>query len=500
MSSPLGTIYYTTNGTDPRAPVEIEELNRSTPVTTNTLRKVFVPSLANGGSTLGALWRTNGFNDSGWTSGQGGIGYDTTPDYLPFIGINVDAALRNQNGSIFVRIPFTVATTNQLNYLMLRVRFDDGFAAFLNGQLVASANAPTALAWNSLATAGNSDSAAVQFREFDVSAFVGALHPGENVLAIQGLNITPDSSDFLFDAELMIAQRRIVGGLPTALVYNGPIPLSDRALIKARVLNGSEWSAVHETTFIVGTPELIISELHYHPANPSVEEIAAGFTDENAFKFVELYNPGTAPFDLNGVHFVSGIDFNFTTSAITQLAPGARLLVVPNRAAFEHRYGMGLPIAGEYAGRLSNGGERVAIADASGNIIFEVTYLTGAAWPALADGSGPSLELFNLSGDRSAADHWRASPVAGGSPGLPISVEAALVSELVRDGDQLRLSIAAKAGRTYHVFVADRLTGDMVWRHERIVVPATNDGAIAVALEMPAGIPARFFKIIGDLP
>ena len=173
MSSPLGTIYYTTNGTDPRTPVEIEELNRSTPVTTNTLRKVFVPSLANGGSALGALWRTNGFNDSGWTSGPGGIGYDTAPDYLPFIGINVDATMRNQNGSAFIRIPFTVATTNQLNHLMLRVRFDDGFAAFLNGQLIASANAPTTLAWNSLATAGNSDTAAVQFREFDVSDYVG---------------------------------------------------------------------------------------------------------------------------------------------------------------------------------------------------------------------------------------------------------------------------------------------------------------------------------------
>jgi hypothetical protein len=500
MSSPVGTIYYTTDGTDPRTPVEIEELNRSTPVASNTLRKVFVPSTTNGGSTLGALWRTNGFNDSAWTSGQRGIGFDTAPDYLPLIGINVDATMRNQNNTVFIRIPFSLATTNQLNYMVLRMRFDDGFAAFLNGQPIASANAPATLAWNSAATAGNADTAAVQFRDFDVSSFLGALRPGENVLAIQGLNASLASSDFLIDAELVVSERRIVGGLPTALVYTGPIPLIDRQLIKARVLNGAEWSALHEASFVVGTPELVISELHYHPANPSAEEIAAGFTDGNDFEFVELYNPGTATFDLHGVHFADGIDFDFTTSAITNLAPGARVLVVQNRTAFEHRYGVGLPIAGEYTGRLSNAGEHVAVADAANNIIFEITYGTAAPWPASADGGGPSLELYDLSGDRSAPDHWQSSAGNGGSPGLPVSVEPASVSGLVREGNQLRLSIAAQAGRTYHIFTTESLEGNVIWRHELMVSAPASNGPIDVLLEMPAAVPVRFFKTVVGLP
>jgi len=469
-------------------------------VTSNTLRKVLVPSAANGGSNLGTLWLTNGFNDTTWTSGQRGIGYETAPDYLPFIGINVDATMRGVNGSVFIRIPFNVALTNQLNYMVLRMRFDDGFTAFLNGQPIAAANAPTSLSWDSFATAANSDAAAVLFRDFDVSAFVGALRPGENILAIQGLNVSLASSDFLIDAELVVAQRRIVGGLPTALVYTGPIPLSDRTLFRARVLNGAEWSALHEASFVVGTPELVISELHYHPSNPSAAEILAGFTDENAFEFVELFNPGTATFDLNGVHFVQGIDFDFTTAAITQLAPGAYALVVQNRAAFEQRYGVGLPVAGEYTGRLSNAGEHVAVADADGNIIFEVIYGTAAPWPAEADGSGPSLELHNLSGDRSAPDHWRASTMSGGSPGLPVSIETASVSGLSLQGNQLRLSISAEAGRTYHVFATESLAGGLVWRHELMVGPVASDGAIDVVLGMPAGIPARFFKTVATLP
>jgi len=494
MTAPQGTIYYTTNGTDPRTPVEIEELSRSTPVTSNTLRRVLVPSAANGGSALGTQWLANGFDDTAWTSGQGGVGYDTAPDYLPYIGINVDAAMRNQNGSVFIRIPFNVTSTNQLNHMMLRMRFDDGFAAFLNGQPIASANAPAPLAWNSFATAGNSDAAAVQFRDFDVSAFVGALRPGANILAIQGLDISLGSTDFLIDAELVVAQRRIVGGLPTAQVYAGPIPLSDLTLVKARVLNGAEWSALHEATFVVGTPELVISELHYHPANPSAEEVQAGFTDENEFEFVELHNPGTATFDLNGVHFADGIEFNFNNSTIRQLAPGAYLLVVRNRAAFEHRYGVGLPIAGEYTGLLSNGGERVAVADAAEDIIFEITYGTAAPWPAAADGAGPSLELFNPSGDRSAPDHWRSSPTPGGSPGLPVSVEAASVSEVNLEADQVRLVIPAGAGRTYHVFSTESLR--LPWRHERMAGPVASDGDLDIVLGMPVGIPARFFKVL----
>src|SRR6185503_17190868 len=214
----------------------------------------------------------------------------------------------------------------------------------------ASANAPTSLQWNSFATAGNDDAAAVRFRDF-VSQFVAALRPGQNLLAIQGLNVTLASSDFLIDAELLVAQRRLIGGEPTALVYTGPIPLSGLTRIKARVLNGAEWSALHEATFVVGTPELVISELHYHPGDVTAAEISAGFTDENMFEFVELYNPGTAPFDLNGVRFVDGIEFDFTGSAVTELAPGAHVLIVQNRAALEQRYGVGLPIAGEYSGR-----------------------------------------------------------------------------------------------------------------------------------------------------
>jgi hypothetical protein len=497
MSAPRGTIYFTTDGSDPRSPVEVEELNRSTPVTSATVKRVLVPSTTNGGSALGDEWRQNGFNDSAWTSGQGGVGFDSGPEYLPLIGLNVDAAMRGQNNTIFIRTAFSLANTNDLNHMVLRMRFDDGFAAFLNGQRVTSANAPTVLAWDSFATTANPDSAATQFREFDLSAYISVLRPGENILAIQGLNNSLSSSDFLIDSELVISQRRIIGGLPSAQPYTGPIPLSDRHLVKARVLDGSEWSALHEASFVVGTRRLIISELHYHPANPSPEEIAAGFLDED-FEFLELYNPGDATFDLRGIYFADGIEFNFASSSVTNLVPGGRLLLVSNRAAFEKRYGQGLPVAGEYAGQLSNSGERVVIADAADNHIFVIDYGTETPWAATPDGSGPSLELRILSGDTTAADHWQPSGANGGSPGRSPNQNAATIAGFLREDNQLRLSIAAQGGHTYHILSSESLDGNVFWRHEESI-KASSNGVIEVLLDLSFDTSARYFKAVFDL-
>ena len=184
-----------------------------------------------------------------------------------------------------------------------------------------------------------------------------------------------------------------MGGEIAARLYTGPIALTDLTTIKARVLNGGEWSALSEGTFVVGQPRLVITELQYHPANPTAAELAAGFSNDDEFEFIELYNAGNGSLDLRGVRFVDGVEFDFTGSEVTRLAPGEYLLLVQNRAAFEFRYGTGLPIAGEYTGRFSNAGERVEVVDGTGRSLIAFTFGTSAPWPGSADGSGPSLTL-----------------------------------------------------------------------------------------------------------
>jgi len=62
--------------------------------------------------------------------------------YTNYIATDVRSPMYGANATAYVRLPFTVSDTNAFNGLQLLMRYDDGFAAFLNGHLIASANAP----------------------------------------------------------------------------------------------------------------------------------------------------------------------------------------------------------------------------------------------------------------------------------------------------------------------------------------------------------------------
>ena len=55
-------------------------------------------------------------------------------------------------------------------------------------------------------------------------------------------------------------------------------------------------------------------------------------------------NIGPEPVDLSGVAFNEGIDFSFDNSNVREIGSGQRILAVRDRAAFEFRYGPGLPV------------------------------------------------------------------------------------------------------------------------------------------------------------
>ncbi|MCX7428282.1 MAG: hypothetical protein NTW96_21965, partial [Planctomycetia bacterium] len=56
---------------------------------------------------------------------------------------------------------------------------------------------------------------------------------------------------------------------------------------------------------------LRVTEIHYNPAAPSPSEEAQGFSDNDAFEFLELANLGGQTLDLGGVQFTEGIVFSF---------------------------------------------------------------------------------------------------------------------------------------------------------------------------------------------
>ncbi|MEZ4474245.1 MAG: CotH kinase family protein [bacterium] len=97
--------------------------------------------------------------------------------------------------SLFARQPFVVDDPDALSALTLTVQTDAGFVAWINGVQVASVRAPEAPGFDAAATA--EADAAVETVTVNVTAALGALRPGRNVLAIQALNTAADDADLL---------------------------------------------------------------------------------------------------------------------------------------------------------------------------------------------------------------------------------------------------------------------------------------------------------------
>ena len=175
--------------------------------------------------------------------------------------------------------------------------------------------------------------------------------------------------------------------------------------------------AVHSLTYPANPSDaqrfLRITELMYHPS-----PLVGNTNGPEEFEFIELKNISTnLTLSLAGVRFLNGVEFGFTGSAVTSLAPGATVLVVKNLAAFTARYGSGFNIAGQYTGSLENRGERVQLVDARGEEILDFSYDNN--WYPITDGFGFSLVVADENAEPDAWDsktNWRASGQLGGSP------------------------------------------------------------------------------------
>ena len=204
----------------------------------------------------------------------------------------------------------------------------------------------------------------------------------------------------------------------TAVSYEAPIPISGTTTVKARywkksLFGGITWSALAEATFTLGTDDLVISELMYHPTTPTDAERAHGWTSASQFEYLILKNTGAAEADLEGVRFDAGVNFAFAVGA--KLAAGKTLVLARNPEAFAARYGAE-PVAGDFDGKLDDGGETLRLVDAAAQVIQSFRYDDSEGWPANADGQGATLALLepDTQPDASAAANWGEGTAFGG--------------------------------------------------------------------------------------
>ena len=423
LASAGDEIYYTLDGSDPFVPQAVSG-DQQVLVGEQALKYAIVPT----DDSLGFNWRSadRPFDPAGWSSGRGGVGYDESATYRTHIGIDLQSTMNDRNTSAYVRIPFNLRASDieGVNLLNLKVKYDDGFAAYLNGRRIASANAPTTLRWNAAASADNPDSAAVSYQSFNVSDHLGRLREGSNVLAIHGLNRQLTSSDFLIDAMLeagVMESGKVAEG---AIRYQGPIAIDEVTNIRARSLQNGRWSALGAGVFYPGQllPDLHFTEIMYHPPGG------------DAFEFVELSNLGPVALDLTRYQ-LRGVGYTFAVGAT--IPPGASWVLASNQRPgdFQRRY-PDIPLYDTFSGSLSNGGESLVLEDASGAMVTGVRFGDDGAWPSSADGGGQSLERVDAQGPDNLPASWQASAQPGGSPGRfdPVSRAPGLViSEIMAD-------------------------------------------------------------------
>lgn len=139
-------------------------------------------------------WRNIDFDDSAWEEGRGGFGYGDNDD------TTVLNDMQNRYSTVYIRKAIDIPDPQLIERLTLTMWYDDAFIAYLNGIEIARSNVDGQPRFNSFAS-GNHEVGNLE--EFIVSNPENLLVAGKNVLALIGLNVSLNSSDFSLSASLL---------------------------------------------------------------------------------------------------------------------------------------------------------------------------------------------------------------------------------------------------------------------------------------------------------
>ena len=421
------TFYYTLDGSDPRLPggginpsaVMVSPTNGPTGPRTLVQRGADWRYFDAGSepATAGQLtWRDPGFPDDTWAHGPAIVGFAGSATVNPVATQTrryVDGVSGPQVTTTYLRHTFNLDSTNGISSLLMDILRDDGAVVYLNGVEVSEWRdnmIPGAITYDdfSAGVVGSPE----QNTYFTRSANAGRLlRIGANTVAVEVHQSNENSSDLYFDFALAVPGEQ-------SNVF-AEITVTNDLTVKARGFDGAEWSALSENVLTIPRPPmdyaaLRVSELMYAPPAP---EPGSLYNDDD-FAWLELSNAGVNPLDLDGVSFNNGITHTFAPFV---LAPGARLVLVKNLAAFATRHPTnGINIVEWAGGNLARGGETLSLIDPAASNILTFTY--SKFWHAQTFGEGSSLVAVDLAAPEalwSTASNWRPSHVAYGTPGEP---------------------------------------------------------------------------------
>lgn len=310
-----------------------------------------------------ATWMMRNFNDSSWTAGVTGVGFDGSK-YVPLIGVNTSEEMRGATPrtSAYMRIEFQVDDPLIYQKLQLHMKFDDGYIAYLNGVKIDERNAPITPAWDSSATTAGQEAKVDAYEVFDVSSSVSELVAGTNVLAIHGMNGSASSSDFLILPELS-------AGVPDSDRYSEPL--------------------------------IEFGTIEFDPDSGNQDE-----------EYIEIINNNDIAVDISNWTLGSGVEILFAGGTV--IPANSSLYVSPDVKAFRARAtspkgGERRLVVGAYNGHLSSFGESLELRDALGVLNNSASYIgepsdaqrylvvTEIMYHPEPEGTAEYLELMNIS-------------------------------------------------------------------------------------------------------
>lgn len=434
LSSTVGLVYYTLDGSDPRLAGGIIASNAFVYfpagvdyplISSNTVWHFW-----DKGGIASTTWRDRVFDDSGWSNGVATLGYGDSPTTT----ISFGPSSASKYITSYFRKDFFVQDARAFDRVKIQLLRDDGAVIYLNGTEILRDNMPTGTVTSAtVASAAVGAPDETKYFSFDLSS--QPLLSGTNVLAIEIHQNVGTSSDLSFNLALSSYQSidRLV--------------MTSNTVVRSRVLSTNTWSALNEATFYLpgresaSSTNLVVTEIHYNPPG-----------NENELAFVELMNISSNEVDLSNVTLADAVSYTFPNGTILQ--PGEFILVVEDAANFatcyqsetSPYYYAGIRVSGEWAGALSTSGETLTVCASNASIIASMTYSSSKPWPSRADGKGSSIELIQpLSFLSRQAERdlllnnpssWQASALYQGSPGrLGASDQTLVINEILAHTD-----------------------------------------------------------------
>ncbi len=156
----------------------------------------------NEASTPNTAWRTNGFPDATWQSGSAPVGYPSAgaTGLEATIQTTLPTSAAGGYTCVFLRKTFVVNNPADFTALTLRVQYDDGYAAWVNGTEIGRAGVLDPLTYTTLAS--DHEVTVSEDSKTLSSGLSSLLVVGTNVVAVQVFNTGSNSSDLFIDAAL----------------------------------------------------------------------------------------------------------------------------------------------------------------------------------------------------------------------------------------------------------------------------------------------------------